>query len=114
MARQTEALHHLHVRKRIHLKHEVFPSKNKWKAGLDRIIYVVGIAGPLITIPQVLKVWTEKSAQGISLITWIGYSINSAVWLTYGITYKEKPIIVNYAIWLIMNLLVLGGTLVYQ
>jgi len=39
------AVHHLHKRKRIHEKHEVYPHPDKWKNRLDKIIYFIAIIG---------------------------------------------------------------------
>ena len=107
-------LHHLHKRKRIYLKHEPYPHPDKWKRLVDKFIYVVGILGPIMTVPQIMKVWIERNAAGISVTTWLAYTIMSFFWIIYGIIHKEKPIIVSSGLLFITNLLVVVGTLVYS
>jgi uncharacterized protein with PQ loop repeat len=74
---------------------------------------VISIAVPIMTIPQVLKIWTEKSAAGISVLTWSVYFVGSIFWLTYGIAHREKPIIVMHILLIILNGLIVAGALVY-
>lgn len=109
----VEPLHHAHRRKRIHQKHEPYPHPHKWKRFLDRIIYVVGVAGPIVTIPQITKIWIEKNATGVSLTAWTGYTIFAVIWLLYGIAHKEKPIIITYSAVIIANTFVTIGTFIY-
>jgi len=109
----TEGLHHAHKRKRIHQKKELYPHPNKWKRILDKIIYIVGIMGPIMTIPQVLRIWIEKNAAGVTIITWFSWLIIGIFWLTYGIVHKEKPIILVYSSWIIIHTLVVIGASMY-
>jgi uncharacterized protein with PQ loop repeat len=106
-------LHHFHRRKRIYQKHEPYPHPNKWKRLMDRLIYVVGILSPIMTIPQILQVWVEKNAAGVSLVSWFSFLIFSFFWLAYGLMHKEKPIIVMYSCLIVMNAIVVAGVLVY-
>ena len=113
MKSHTEGLHHFHTRKRIHQKHEQYPHPNKWKRLMDRLIYLIGIVGPIMTIPQVAEVWLNKNASGISVITWASYVVINVFWIIYGTMHKEKPIIVTSIAWLIMNSLVAIGAILY-
>ena len=106
-------LHHFHRRKRIYVNHEPYPHPDKWKRLVDNLIYVVGVIGPIMTVPQILKVWIDKNASGISIISWIAYSIMAMFWITYGIMHKEKPIIVTSGLLFITDLLVVVGTFIY-
>lgn len=113
MVHQSRGLHHAHKRKRIYEKYEPYPHPDKWKRFMDKAIYVVGIAGPIMTLPQVMKIWVEKNATGVSLISWASYLIFAVFWLVYGIMHKEKPIILTFSGWLILELLIVAGILVY-
>jgi len=106
-------LHHLFRRKRIHQKHEPYPHPNKWKRLLDKIIYVVGIMGPIMTIPQVLHIWLEQNATGVSIITWISWLIIGLFWIVYAVAHKEKPLILVYCSWLVVHALVIIGSFLY-
>jgi len=79
---------------------------------IDRIIYFIAIAGPLMLIPQLLRIWFSKDAASIALVTWISFTIFATIWLLYGIYHKEKPIIISNTICIILYLLIiLGGFL---
>jgi len=109
----VEPLHHFHRRKRIHQKHETYPHPHKWKRFLDKIIYAVGVAGPIITIPQIIQIWVHHHAEGVSIISWTGYTVFAVIWLFYGIAHKEKPIIVTYIAVIIANCMVTLGVILY-
>ena len=106
-------LPHFHFRKRVKKKKVNAHPKNKLKKFMDKAIYFIAFFAPLMTIPQILKIWVEKNAAGISLISWGSYLIAATFWLTYGIIHKEKPIIVTYTLWIILHTLVITGTISY-
>jgi len=108
------AAHHLHKRKRIHIKYEKYPPKEKFKRLIDKLIYIGAIFGPLISLTQVYEIWYYKTAAGVSLITWAGYFLGAFVWLAYGIIHKEKPIVLNSILWIIVNGLIVIGTFIYR
>ena len=110
---QDGALHHLQKRKRIHLKKEKYPHPDKFKRIIDKIILFVAIIGPLITLPQVLKIWVEQDASGVSALSWSGYSLSSVLWFTYGILHKEKPLIIAGGAGFVVNIAVLVGAVFY-
>ncbi len=113
MAHNTHGLHHAHIRKRIHQGHEPYPHPNKWKGFMDRAIYFVGMFGLIMTIPQLSGIWIYKNASGVSAISWTAYLITAIFWTIYGIMHKEKPIIFIYSIWIILDILIVIGTLLY-
>ena len=81
----TTGLHHFHKRKRIHENLEPYPHPDKLKNFLDRIIYFIGIFTPIVTVPQLLEIWVNQNASGVSLISWAGYLIAVSFWLVYGL-----------------------------
>lgn len=113
MTRHTEGLHHYHVRKRIHQKHEPYPHPNKWKNFVDKAIFVIGAFGPIMTIPQLLEIWVGRNAAGVSIATWASYLFISSFWLTYGLIHREKPIIFVYILWIIMESMIVIGIFLY-
>ncbi len=108
-----KGLHHFHKRKRIYQNHEPYPHPNKLKNAMDKMIYFVGLSGPIMTIPQLFKIWVERSTSGVAEITWVAFLIIAVFWLAYGILHKEKPIIITYTGWLIMDALILIGLILY-
>lgn len=109
MVHDSHGLHHASMRKR----NKDYPHKDKWKRIMDRLIYVVGIVGPIMTIPQLLKIWVEQNASGVSVSSWIAYAICSFFWLIYGIMHKEKPIIITYALWIILDVFIIIGIFIH-
>lgn len=114
MSHNTLGLHHFQLRKRIHEGLEAYPHPDKFKRVIDKLIFFVGLVGPIMTIPQVTNIWIDKNAAGVSLITWSTYVVTSIFWLMYGISHKEKPIIVTYTAWLFLDASVAVGTFIYS
>ncbi len=120
----ASGLHHFHKRKRkkkktikqttqnIKSPYET-PSRTKLKHFMDTVIYIVAVLGPLIAIPQVLKIWHVKDATGVSLITWLGYLAGGFFWLTYGLLHREKPIIITNALWIFVQIFIIIGIIRY-
>lgn len=113
MADLSKVLHHYHVRKRVHENLEKFPSDEPRKRFLDKIIYFVGISGPVMTIPQVWEIWSKQDASGVSLISWGWYLLTAFIWLGYAIEHKEKPLIVTYLLWIVIEIFLVLGIILY-
>lgn len=113
MPQSTHGLHHFHKRKRVFQKHEKYPSINKQKRILDSLIYIIVFLGPVVTLPQIVNIWVEKNASGVSAVSWGSYSMISVFWLLYGIAHKEKPIIVSSCIWIVIHSIIATGAILY-
>lgn len=95
-------------------KHQVLITKKVVKAKLvDRATFVVAIVEPLITIPQVLTIFTHHNAAGVSLSTWAGYDVLTVVWLWYAIVHKERVILLYQGLFMIVQTAVVIGCLMY-
>ncbi len=76
---------------------------------MDNLIYIITPLTVVIFIPQLLKIWIEKSTAGLSLLSWVGMLGGSLFWLVYGFIHKEKPMVfINIAVGIIQFLIVLG------
>lgn len=102
------ALHHIHKRKR---RQKVLNKKISLNP-FDYLVYVISIAGPVMTIPQIYDIWV-KGNKGVSLITWQSYLVFTCIWLVYGFMHKEKPIIISNILWLVAQGLVVTGIMFY-
>jgi len=80
---------------------------------IDKLIYLGGILGPLMTLPQLLKIWIGKNAVGVSAISWFAYAVGSSFWIWYGLHHKQKPIVFTYTIFLVIEVLIIIGAFVY-
>lgn len=79
---------------------------------IDRVVSVVAFIGPLTSVPQIVEIWlVDRNAQGVSLMTWLGFMLMAAVWLIYGIVHKQRPIIISNALWIVAQGLVVLGAL---
>lgn len=115
MPRHSAALHHFEKRKRAtkKKKFEPYPHPNPWMRAMDKFIYVIAIVGPIMTIPQVWIIWSNQNASGVSLFSWSAYIVTSLFWVTYGIFHKEKVIIFNSSLWLLLQAMVVIGRILY-
>ena len=90
-------------------------SKATWLTRIfDAVIYIGGIFGPMLTVPQLVTIIRHQSSADVSLISWGSYLIGALAWLCYGIAHKEKPIIVSYGIWVLVDLAIVIAIIVYQ
>jgi len=88
-------------------------NEGKMTVFLERLMIFVAVVGPFANLPQLLKIWIKKKTNGVSLVSWILFSILSLVWLIYGIVKKDKYIIIALGITLILQLLIVIGTVIY-
>jgi len=110
----TTVFHHHHTRKRVHKNHEPYPHPNPLKRIMDRLIYLIGALGPILTIPQLYTVWAHQDVSGLSLITWVSWTMIACFWMAYGILHREWPIIVTYIGWITVEVGVVIGILIHR
>ncbi len=106
--------HHLHVRQRIQIQHQKYPSPNPNIRLLDHIVIVIAILGPIITVPQLLLIFENQDASGLSFLTWSSYLVFSAVWLIYGIIHHEKPIIITNSLYVTVDIAIIAAMIYYS
>ena len=108
MPQDTQGVHHHHHRK------NKSPFPEEWTKRIDVCVLVVGVMGPILTIPQLLSIWINKDATGVSLISWFSYFFIACFWLLYGLVHRSKPIIVTNALWIFLDTLIVTGILLYS
>ena len=84
------------------------------KKQVERFALIAGIVQPLITLPQILTIYTNQSATDVSLLTWLGYLFFGVTFLVYGIVFNLKPIWIGQIIWVTMQTVVVIGILLYR
>ncbi len=109
-------LHHLHKRKRNSSKGnlEPYPGKKKYVMFLDKIVLSLALIAPLFEIPQLIEIYASKAAENVSIITWGFFVLMAIPWFIYGVVHKEKPIIVLYLLWFLIDLTIVIGILMYS
>jgi len=62
------------------------------------VIFGLGLAcNALLFVPQVLAVWRKKSDEGISLITFGGFSVLQVVGIVHGVYQRDLSLILGMA-----------------
>lgn len=84
------------------------------KKRVELFALIAGIAQPLITLPQIITIYGNQSANDVSLLTWLGYLFFGVTFLVYGIVFKLRPIWIGQIIWVTMQLITVVGILLYQ
>jgi uncharacterized protein with PQ loop repeat len=81
---------------------------------IENFALTAGIVQPLITLPQIVAIYSSQSAEDVSLLTWVGYLIFGIIFLIYGIVFNLKPIWVGQIIWVTMQTIIIVGILLYS
>ena len=109
-------LHHHFVKRQQKIKHRV---KQKIKPNsriklIDKLIMFIAPLGPLTHIPQIMKIYIEKNAAGVSLVSWIAFTILIIPWFFYGVVHRQKPIVLSSTLLFLFDLSIVIGILLYQ
>jgi MtN3 and saliva related transmembrane protein len=79
------------------------------------IIFGLGLGcNALLFVPQVLAVWRKKSDEGISLLTFGGFSVLQGIGIIHGLFQHDLSLILGMAASLISCGSVTGLTLLYR
>jgi len=108
-----QGIHHISRRKRVYKKLETYPHPNKWIKFLDGLLIVVAVIGPLMALPQVLQIYLFKNAVGVSALSFGLFAFFNIPWILYGFVHREKPIIIGYLFWFVINVVIVVGALIY-
>ena len=88
-------------------------TNKKQRQEILAVAYGVAILQPLTVIPQIVHIFNAHSAKDVSLLTWVLLIGFNAFNFVYCLVYKVKPLIINNAIWVGMEILVVIGILIY-
>ncbi|MCF7846321.1 MAG: hypothetical protein K9L85_03720 [Candidatus Peribacteraceae bacterium] len=87
--------------------------REKWVRIVDKIAMVISVLGPAFTLPQIYKIYSIQSAEGLSLISWGSYLAFNIPMLVYGLAHREKVMIRMYILWILVNAAVVVGILLF-
>jgi uncharacterized protein with PQ loop repeat len=82
--------------------------------GLERVLRGFSVLIMLMTVPQVVTVWTGPSVSGVSLWTWLSYLLSAVLWLFYGIRKRDKTIYVACIGWILLDAAIVIGVLLHR
>ncbi len=89
-------------------------TSRKTKKEILEIAMVVAVIQPLMVLPQIIHIFEKHSAQDVSLISWAMLLFFNASNFIYGVVFNIKPIIINNAIWVLVDGLVVAGVMIYS
>jgi len=105
---------HPHIRKRAYDRTlEPVPARTWGLRIVDVAVYAAGIIAPIMTFPQIFKIFLLHDAHGVSALTWGAYALFDIPWIVYGFAHRERPLVLTYCLWLACNGAVFAGTLLY-
>jgi len=80
---------------------------------IEILATVLGVITGLANVPQIIRIFKNRSAKDISIITNLIFIISSVVWLLYGLQLDSFPLIVANIIYIITYGLIVIGWVVY-
>ena len=106
-------LRHQHLRKRgLYKATEAVVSPGR-VSFLDRLTVLVGVVGPLTTLPQIIQIFSTHDATGVSGLSWSMFALFDIPFIFYGLVHKDKVIITTYLCWFVANFTVVLGAVLY-
>jgi len=80
---------------------------------LRRVLGGMSIFTLLMTIPQVLTIWVRHQAAGVSIFTWSAYLLSAVLWLWFGVQKQDKNIYLPCIGWIVLDVAVIVGAVIY-
>lgn len=80
---------------------------------LHRLMAAMSVFTLAMTLPQVLTIWIDHQAAGVSILTWSAYLASAALWFWYGLRKRDRSIYLPCIGWLLMDGAVVTGAIIY-
>jgi MtN3 and saliva related transmembrane protein len=84
------------------------------QVNIDTLGFVAAIFTTIAFVPQVLLVWRQRAAPGISTSMYIIFITGIALWLWYGLMLWSWPLIIANSLTLALAGSILGMKLVFE
>jgi uncharacterized protein with PQ loop repeat len=81
--------------------------------GLSRLLGAMSVFTMLMTIPQVLTIWVGHQAAGVSIVSWSAYLLSALLWFWYGVQKRDRNIYLACVGWIVLDVAVVVGAVVY-
>lgn len=81
-------------------------------SGLEKILRGLSVFTMLMTVPQVLAVWGDGGAGGVSLVSWVSYLVAACLWFVYGLQKRDKTIYLACVGWVVLDAAIVAGVIV--
>jgi uncharacterized protein with PQ loop repeat len=83
-------------------------------SGLEKFLRVLSVITMLMTVPQVLAVWSSRDAGGVSLLSWGAYLFSACLWFVYGVQKRDKTIYLACIGWIALDAAIVIGAIVHR
>jgi uncharacterized protein with PQ loop repeat len=80
---------------------------------LERVLRALSVVTMLMTVPQVLNIWIDGNAGGVSLMSWSAYLVAACLWLVYGLQKHDKTIYLACIGWIALDAAIVAGVIVH-
>lgn len=80
---------------------------------LDTLTNICAVVLPFTTLDQLYLIYVKRQVDGVSAITWFLYGILSIPLLAYSLQRKDFPMIVLNGLWVVIDLSVWLGVILY-
>lgn len=81
---------------------------------LDHLGFAAALCTTGAFIPQVLMVWRERGAPGISVGMYLMFILGVCLWLVYGLAISSWPVVIANGVTLVLAAAVLGMKLYFE
>jgi uncharacterized protein with PQ loop repeat len=88
-------------------------AKSQSDVMLRRFLGGMSIFTLVMTIPQVLTIWINQQAAGVSVLSWGAYLLSAVLWFWFGMKQGDKNIYLPCIGWMVLNGAVVVGAIVY-
>ena len=82
--------------------------------GLEKFLRMLSVVTMLMTVPQVLSIWVDGNAGGVSLLSWGAYLFSACLWFVYGIQKHDKTIYLACIGWIVLDTAIVIGVIVHR
>ena len=80
----------------------------------EKVMPVVSLIAPFSNVPQLLEIWIYKNPQGVSLTSWSIFLTISLVWFGYGLSKKDRNMVVMFGLITVFQIGIVSGLMLYS
>lgn len=88
-------------------------SSSKPETLLRRLLGAMSIFTLLMTVPQILTIWVNQQAAGVSVLSWSAYLLSAVLWFWFGLQQRDRNIYLPCVGWVVLDSAVIAGALLY-
>ncbi len=81
---------------------------------LDRVTNICAVLLPFTTLDQLYIIYVKRQTDGVSALTWFLYAVLTIPLLFYSVVRRDKPMIVLNGLWVVIDLSVWFGVVLYS